>query len=107
MASLVEYTSPKWRNLNMRDLKVDEAYMSVTSELDHRVWLYSLSDGCYNVSKVHCNVISYCVFFIQCPYTKVGGIPPETSETIKIDVERSLYYRVYDKDLGKYVNSNE
>jgi hypothetical protein len=44
---------PGWeefRGLNLSDLVVDEAYVSVTSLIDSPLWLYTLSDECYRVS---------------------------------------------------------
>jgi hypothetical protein len=43
---------PGWREfrgLNLSDLKVDEAYVNVTSLLYSPLWLYTLSDECYKV----------------------------------------------------------
>jgi len=44
---------PGWeefRGLNRSDLKVDEAYVKVTSRIDSPFWLYTLSEECYKVS---------------------------------------------------------
>lgn len=44
---------PGWevfRGLNLSDLKVDEAYVNVTSHIDRPLWLYTLSEECYKVS---------------------------------------------------------
>jgi hypothetical protein len=43
---------PGWeefRGLNLSNLKVDEAYVNVTSLLYSPLWLYTLSDECYKV----------------------------------------------------------
>jgi hypothetical protein len=39
----------EYRGLNLSDLKVDEAYVNVTSLLYSPLWLYTLSDECYKV----------------------------------------------------------
>jgi hypothetical protein len=44
---------PGWqefRGLNLSALKVDEAYVNVTSRIYSPLWLYTLSDECYKVS---------------------------------------------------------
>lgn len=49
MAALTEYIEPIWRGLDMRKLKVDEAYL-MSKTFYHKVtYLYSLSDECYTV----------------------------------------------------------
>lgn len=51
MSEFVEYTEPVWRGMNMRDLKVDEAYLVVKSHYNQPAYLYSRSEECYTVSK--------------------------------------------------------
>ena len=44
---------PGWeeiRGLSINELKVDEAYVNITSHLNGKLWLYTLSDACYKVS---------------------------------------------------------
>lgn len=36
--------------LNLRKLKVDQAYLNVTSTLQRNAWIYSLSDECVSVN---------------------------------------------------------
>lgn len=40
----------EYRGLNLRNLKIDEAWMVVTSHLPRPTWLYVLSDDCTQVS---------------------------------------------------------
>lgn len=49
MSALTEYVEPIWRGLNMRKLKVDEAYLVSTTFFKKVTYLYSLSDECYMV----------------------------------------------------------
>lgn len=49
MSFLVEYTEPQWRQLDMRALGVDQAYLHVESQYAVRSYLYTLSDECYAV----------------------------------------------------------
>lgn len=49
MSLFVEYTEPLWRNLDMRALSVDEAYLYLASHFPERSYLYTLSDECYTV----------------------------------------------------------
>lgn len=52
---------PGWqefRGLNLSDLKVDEAYVNVTSLLHSPLWLYTLSEECYKV-----RLFNHDVFF--------------------------------------------
>ena len=49
MAAFTEYTDPVWRGLNMRQLKVDEAYLVSKTFYHKPTYLYSLSDECYTV----------------------------------------------------------
>lgn len=51
MSHFVEYTESMWRGMNMRDLKVDEAYLVVKSHYNQPAYLYSRSEECYTVSK--------------------------------------------------------
>ena len=49
--------------LNLRQLKIDEAYLVVTSSLDHSTFLYGRTDECDQVS-IHS--ISFCSLFVYC-----------------------------------------
>jgi hypothetical protein len=42
----------EFRGLNLRDLRIDEAWMVITSNLLNPSWLYVLSDDCDQVSKM-------------------------------------------------------
>lgn len=41
----------EFNGLDLRQLKIDQAYMTVTSDLDQPTWVYALSDDCYQVSR--------------------------------------------------------
>lgn len=51
MLEFIEYTTPEWRGLNMRSLKVDEAYLILKSHFPKATYLYSLSEACYSVRR--------------------------------------------------------
>ncbi|XP_055843915.1 heparan-alpha-glucosaminide N-acetyltransferase [Episyrphus balteatus] len=93
MSSWIEYTEPIWRNLNMRQLKVDEAYFSINSTLNAgKAFLYTLSDECY-----------------ECPYAKVKVIssnPNHTNEVLKLNVAHPLSFKIFEKDVGRYAPDN-
>lgn len=40
----------EFRGLDLRSLKIDQAWMVVTSTFKHQTWLYVLSDDCHQVS---------------------------------------------------------
>ncbi|XP_055915706.1 heparan-alpha-glucosaminide N-acetyltransferase [Eupeodes corollae] len=91
MSSWIEYTDPTWRNLQMRLLKVDEAYFSINSSSTiERNFIYTLSSECY-----------------ECPYTKVKVISPnQTNEIFKLNVAHPLSFKIFDNDVGKYAPNN-
>uniref|UniRef100_W8B6X1 Heparan-alpha-glucosaminide N-acetyltransferase n=1 Tax=Ceratitis capitata TaxID=7213 RepID=W8B6X1_CERCA len=82
MAVFVEYTEPVWRGMNMRDLKVDEAYIVVKSQYDEPAYLYSRSEECYT-----------------CPYSYVK---PMHNFMFKLNVARGWEFKVYDRDASDH-----
>ncbi|XP_017151391.1 heparan-alpha-glucosaminide N-acetyltransferase [Drosophila miranda] len=93
MSLLVEYTDPRWRGLNMRDLAVDQAYMYLRSEYGEPSYLYTLSDECYT-----------------CPYTKVKALPAAGSgqqlEPLQLSTEYALNFKIFQHDQGRYAHEN-
>jgi heparan-alpha-glucosaminide N-acetyltransferase len=88
--SWTEWTVSTFRNLNLKDLKVDQAFFNVSNALNTPFYLYTLSDDC-----------------VKCPLRKLKKIEPNQETIIKLDVTRSLEMRLYDKDLGKFVVGND
>lgn len=91
MSSWIEYTEPSWRNLKMRDLKVDQAYILFNSTLNSaKTFIYTLSKECY-----------------ECPYAKTKVIlSNRPAEALKLNVAHPLSFKIFDKDVGKYAPSN-
>ncbi|XP_054730275.1 heparan-alpha-glucosaminide N-acetyltransferase [Anastrepha obliqua] len=84
MARFVEYTEPVWRGLNMRELKVDEAFVVVKSHYAQPAYLYSRSDECYT-----------------CPYSYVKSMQ---NFTFKLNVARGWAFKVYTKGVDVLSN---
>ncbi|XP_013097934.2 heparan-alpha-glucosaminide N-acetyltransferase isoform X1 [Stomoxys calcitrans] len=97
MSQFTEYVEPTWRGLNMRQLKVDEAYL-IAKNFYHKVtYLYTLSEQCYT-----------------CPYTKVKALHPQqtnddniTHLTTTLNVAYNMNFKLFDYDAGRYAFSNE
>uniref|UniRef100_A0A1A9WID9 Heparan-alpha-glucosaminide N-acetyltransferase catalytic domain-containing protein n=1 Tax=Glossina brevipalpis TaxID=37001 RepID=A0A1A9WID9_9MUSC len=90
MHEIVEYTISEWRGLNMRSLKVDEAFLILKSMFTRRTYLYSLSEACYS-----------------CPYTKVKALHPyHYNDNITLDVAYPIKFKLIDDDVGQYAFDN-
>uniref|UniRef100_A0A1B0CSM6 Putative heparan-alpha-glucosaminide n-acetyltransferase-like protein n=1 Tax=Lutzomyia longipalpis TaxID=7200 RepID=A0A1B0CSM6_LUTLO len=83
MGSWVEQTVPEFRNLDLRRLGVDEAYLNVTSHFPTSLWLYSLSDECH-----------------RCPYSRIQEI--RRSHVLRTSTKFPTSWRFYDRDVGPY-----
>jgi len=121
MSFLVEYTDPQWRDLNMRALRADEAYMYLQSHYEEPSYLYTLSDECYTVC-VSCfnfpatfqaasfNYVVPCFIFCcsKCPYTKVKALPAAAAslEPLKLSSAYALSFKIYAHDQGHYAYDN-
>ncbi|XP_075155903.1 heparan-alpha-glucosaminide N-acetyltransferase [Haematobia irritans] len=97
MSEFTEYVEPTWRGLNMRQLKVDEAYLILKNLYDKVTYLYTLSEECYT-----------------CPYTKVKALHPHQTNgkdienlTTTLNVAHALKFKIFDYDVGRYAFSNE
>ncbi|XP_058988137.1 heparan-alpha-glucosaminide N-acetyltransferase-like [Musca domestica] len=98
MSQFTEYVEPTWRGLDMRKLKVDEAYLIPKSLYNTVTYLYTLSEECYT-----------------CPYTKVKALPQHLSNgeerfinvTTTLNVAHGLKFKVFDHDVGRYAFGNE
>lgn len=88
--SWTEWTDTLFRGLNLKDLKVDQAFFNVSNAASKGFYLYTLSEEC-----------------VKCPFKKHAHAPPNKDTVIKLDVARNLEMRLFDTDLGKYVLSNE
>ncbi|KAH8292746.1 hypothetical protein KR018_011203 [Drosophila ironensis] len=90
MSIFVEYTEPQWRDLDMRDLSVDQAYLYLRSDFPDHSHLYTLSDECYT-----------------CPYTKVKALPADgASEALRLSTASALNFKVFQHDQGHYAYDN-
>ncbi|KAH8339380.1 hypothetical protein KR074_012327 [Drosophila pseudoananassae] len=94
MSIFVEYTDPQWRDLDMRDLDVDQSYLYLKSEYPERSYLYTLSDECYT-----------------CPYTKVKALPAvdgggDDIEPLRLSSAYALNFKIYQLDQGHYAYDN-
>lgn len=88
--SWTEWTDTKFRNLDLKDLKVDEAFLNVSNAISQKYFLYALSEEC-----------------VKCPFKKLHNIAKSNDTVIKLDVSRSLQLRMFDKDFGKYAFPND
>jgi heparan-alpha-glucosaminide N-acetyltransferase len=81
-----EWSESKFRDLNLRDLKVDQAYLSIENAMNSSFYLYTLSEDC-----------------VKCPMQKLRKVEPNQETVIKLNVARSLDMSLFDRDLGKFV----
>lgn len=88
--SWTEWTDTAFRGLNLKDLKVDQAFFNVSNGLSKKFYLYALSEEC-----------------VKCPFRKLKAIGPHKDTVIKLDVARSFELRLFEKDLGDYAFPNE
>ncbi|XP_023179307.1 heparan-alpha-glucosaminide N-acetyltransferase [Drosophila hydei] len=87
---LVEYTEPHWRDLDMRALHADQAYMYLHTQYAEKTYLYTLSDECYT-----------------CPFAKVKALPTAGSvEPLKLSTAYPLSFKIYAHDQGHYAYEN-
>lgn len=87
--SWTEWTDTSFRGLNLKELKVDQAFFNITNELkDH--YLYTLSEEC-----------------VKCPFRKLKKIPASKATVLKLDVSRNQEMRLFEKDFGDYVFPNQ
>ncbi|XP_016948278.1 heparan-alpha-glucosaminide N-acetyltransferase [Drosophila biarmipes] len=94
MSLFVEYTEPKWRDLDMRALSVDQFYLYLRSHFPSEGHLYSLSDECYT-----------------CPYTKVKALPAAdgaagAAEPLRLSSAFGLNFKIFEHDQGHYAYDN-
>lgn len=88
--SWTEWTDTLFRDLNLKELKVDEAFLNVSNKLSQEFYLYSLSEDC-----------------VKCPFKKLKLIAKKKDTVIKLNVARNLEMRLFEKDFGPYVFPNE
>lgn len=88
--SWTEWTVSSFRNLNLKDLKVDQAFLNVSNAATKSFYLYTLSDEC-----------------VKCPFRKLRKIEPNKDTIIKLDVARNMEIRLFDKDMGEFVVGND
>ncbi|XP_055380975.1 heparan-alpha-glucosaminide N-acetyltransferase [Condylostylus longicornis] len=81
----IEYTESKWRNFDMTLLGVDESYINLLNETSKPVLIYYRYEDCY-----------------MCAYQKL-----RYDKQIILDGSRSINFKIFDKDQGKYVFDNE
>lgn len=53
-----------YKNLDLTDLEVDQAYLNITNLDNSSFYLYSLSEQCYKVSRIHLFYITLLNFFL-------------------------------------------
>jgi heparan-alpha-glucosaminide N-acetyltransferase len=88
--SWTELTSMSFRNLNLKELRVDQAYFNVSNAANQSFFLYTLSDEC-----------------IKCPFKKFQTILPNKENVFKISTKRSIEMKLFDKDWSNYLFPNE
>lgn len=70
-------------DLSINDLRVDQAYLNLTSTASKRLYVYSLIDDC-----------------IRCPWTKWRDMVPGRSAVARFSTARGLSWRVFEEDVG-------
>ncbi|XP_046657308.1 heparan-alpha-glucosaminide N-acetyltransferase-like [Daphnia pulicaria] len=75
----------EFRGLNLRNLKIDEAWMVVTSHLPRPTWLYVLSDDC-----------------AQCAFKLLSSVGAGSNNSLKMDATHGLTLRFRDDNSSTY-----
>lgn len=88
--SWTEWTDTLFRGLDLKQLKVDQAYLNVSNALNEPLFLYTLSEEC-----------------VKCPFKFLRKIARQNDTVVKLDVARNLYLRLVDEDYGEYLFPNE
>lgn len=88
--SWTEWTDTSFRGLNLKELKVDEAFFNVSNAFHEQYFLYALSEECE-----------------KCPFKKLKHIKPNADTVIKLEVARNLELRLFKNDFGEYAFANE
>ena len=83
--SWTEWTESIFRNLDLRQLKVDEAYLNISNQNSVKHYLYSLSIDC-----------------VKCPFRLIKTINGESEELVTIDTARKLHLSLYSKNQGLF-----
>jgi heparan-alpha-glucosaminide N-acetyltransferase len=81
-----EWTDQYFRGLNIGSLWVDEAFFNITNQRNEEYFLYSLSPEC-----------------VRCPFRIVRNIPANNETILRVKTARTLEYRLFDRDHGRYV----
>lgn len=85
-----ELGDPIFKEINLNDLRPDQAYLNVTSKSVDRIWLYSLSEDC-----------------VRCPFLQWRDVAPMRHLLLRFDTSRRLQWKVFDEDVGPYAFDNE
>lgn len=88
--SWTEWTDTSFRGLDLKQLKVDEAFFNVSNAASVKFFLYCLSEEC-----------------VKCPFRKLKEIHANNETIVKINVARNLELRLFGKDWGDFVFPNE
>lgn len=89
--SWTEWTDTTFRGLDLRDLKVDQAYLNVSNALNEHFCLFTLSEEC-----------------VRCPFKLIKKIAKQADTVVKLDVSRNVYLRLVDeKNCNEYLFPNE
>ena len=86
----LERTEEYFRDLYLRNLWVDQAYLNVSNGRDSSYYLYSLASNC-----------------VRCPFRKMRDIDPNNDSVIVVNTARSLQMRLFSKNHGQYVFPNQ
>lgn len=76
-------TQPLVGNLSTDDLRVDEAFLNISSTAAKRLFLYSVSDDC-----------------VRCPWTRWREMAPGRSAIAKISTKLGVSWRLFEQDVG-------
>ncbi|XP_034101457.1 heparan-alpha-glucosaminide N-acetyltransferase-like [Drosophila albomicans] len=85
MSFLVEYTEPQWRDLDMRALLVDQAFIYLESQYPETTYLYYVTDHCYT-----------------CPFSLIKPLPAGNISAEPVDTVYATSWKIYSQDQGPY-----
>lgn len=112
--NMLELWQQSLNGIPIETLKVDQAFLNISSIVEKNVWVYQLSDECDAVSlfaiflcylTIYICIETYLLHF-QCPFKKLRKIPAKGYVLQKINTDTNLRWSIYDANIGPYAFGN-
>lgn len=85
-----ELGDPIFGDINLNNLRPDQAYLNFTSNSVDRIYLYSLSDDC-----------------VRCPFSWWRDVASMRSVLVRFDTARRQQWKVFNEYVGPHAFDNE